>query len=196
MRSRSKLKGRAVLKGTFLMIPTEVLMSENFCALSMKAKALVTDMGARYNGYNNGDLAIPWSWMKKRGWKSKDTLQRATEELIRYGIIEKSSQGGRHRPNLFAFSWLPIQSCKRWDVKATTVASALWKIPVVVEKKKNLPRRSGSAAPTVGTVDMRCTKDSPPSGGVRRSSLASLARPSGTYKTLPCESVLGAQPAS
>jgi hypothetical protein len=27
----------------------------------MKAKALILDIGARYNGHNNGDLAAPWS---------------------------------------------------------------------------------------------------------------------------------------
>lgn len=126
-RTRSKAMGRRHT-GKFLAVPTDVLLSANFCQLSNKAKALLLDLGAWFNGYNNGDLAMPWSWMKKRGWRSKDTLQRAKDELINYGMIELTRQGGMHGPSLYAFTWLPIEPCKgKLDVSPTKVASGKWK---------------------------------------------------------------------
>jgi hypothetical protein len=71
-----RAKGRKEA-GTFLLIPTDVLKSPNFLGLSTKAKALILDIGARFTGFNNGDLAAPWSWMKERGWRSKGTQHTA-----------------------------------------------------------------------------------------------------------------------
>lgn len=128
-RTRTKFKGRREV-GTFMRVPCVVLDSPNFCALSTKAKALILDIGARYNGFNNGDLAAPWSWMKQRGWRSKDTLHRAIAELQHFGMIEQTRQGGLHGPSLYAFTWMAIDQCKvRLDVPATSVASAKWKQP-------------------------------------------------------------------
>ena len=128
-RTLAKAKGRKEA-GNFLLVPAAVIDSPNFRALSHKAKALILDMGAKYNGNNNGDLAAPWSWMRERGWRSKDTLQRALEELQRLGMIEQTRQGGLHGPSLYAFTWLPIHRCKaRLDVPATRVPSGKWKQP-------------------------------------------------------------------
>lgn len=128
-RTRAKAMGRREA-GNFLQIPAAVIDSPNFRALSLKSKALILDMGAKYNGGNNGDLAAPWSWMKERGWRSKDTLQRALEELQRFGMIELTRQGGLHGPNLYAFTWLPIGRCKgKLDVAPTGKASGKWKHP-------------------------------------------------------------------
>lgn len=126
---RWKQKGRKD-SGTFLKIPTAVLQSENFRALSFKAKALLIDIGAGFTGYNNGDLAAPWSWMKQRGWRSKDTLHRAIRELLAFGMIELTRQGGLHGASLYAFTWLPIEECGgKLDVTPTRVASSKWKRP-------------------------------------------------------------------
>lgn len=126
-RTLAKAKGRRE-SGCFLRVPAVVLDSANFRALSTKAKALLLDIGARYDGYNNGNLAAPWSWMRLRGWRSKDTLQRALEELQRFGMIELTRQGGLHGPSLYAFTWMPIDRCKvRLDVPESKVPSAKWK---------------------------------------------------------------------
>ncbi|WP_445146258.1 hypothetical protein [Dyella sp. Tek66A03] len=150
-----KFRGRKE-SGTFLKVPTDVLGSPNFCTLSTKAKALVLDIGAKYNGHNNGDLAAPWSWMKERGWRSKDTLQRAIHELLSNGIVELTRQGGLHGPNLYAFTWLAIDQSKvRLDVPATNVASGKWKLPAeeIVSPKTQCPPRSlGQPTPIVGAA--------------------------------------------
>jgi hypothetical protein len=150
--SRQKHQGRKET-GTFLRIPTAVLASSNFCGLSTKAKALLLDIGARFNGFNNGDLAAPYSWMKARGWKSKDTLHRALKELLEAGMIELTRQGGLHGPSLYAFTWMPIDDCKgKLDSSPTRVPSGKWRIPTAVARKETQlpPRPLGQTAPTVG----------------------------------------------
>lgn len=126
-RARERLKGRQN-NGWFFRMPVEVLESPNYCALSFKARALLFDLGSQFRGKNNGDLAAAWSLMRKRGWKSKDTLQRALRELIDAGMIEQTRQGGLHCASLFAFTWLPIEECGgKLDVRATLVPSSLWR---------------------------------------------------------------------
>jgi hypothetical protein len=152
-RDRRKHTGRKVA-GNFLMIPADVLDSANFCSLTAKSKALLLDIGAKYNGYNNGNLAAPWSWMRNRGWKSKDTLQRAITELLHSGIIELTRQGGLIGPSLYAFTWLPINESRvQMDVASTNVASGRWKLPATPNQKTEFPPRlSGKGPPTIGVV--------------------------------------------
>lgn len=150
--SREKHKGRKET-GTFLRVPTAVLFCTNYCGLSMKSKALLLDIGARFTGFNNGDLAAPYSWMKERGWKSKDTLHRALKELLEAGMIELTRQGGLHGPNLYAFTWIPIAECRaRRDVSATRIASGKWQqSSLVIGKEIQLPPRPvGKSAPAIG----------------------------------------------
>lgn len=127
MRTREKFKSRRD-SGAFMRFPTEVLDSPKYRALSFKARALLLDLGAQFRGRNNGDLAAPWSWMKNRGWKSKDTLRRALLELLAAGMIEQTRQGGLHCASLYAFTWLPIDECGgKLDVSACAIASGLWR---------------------------------------------------------------------
>ncbi|WP_228729333.1 hypothetical protein [Xanthomonas euvesicatoria] len=83
-RKRERFKGRKS-GGAFFRVSVEVLESPAFCGLSMKARGLLLDLGAQFNGYNNGDQSAAWSVMHKRGWKSKDTLRKALLELLDAG---------------------------------------------------------------------------------------------------------------
>lgn len=132
-RLREKFKSRRQ-SGTFFRIPTEVLASPAFVGLSTKAKALLLDLGEQFRGFNNGDLAVAWSLMRNRGWKSKDTLQNAKVELLASGLIEKTRQGGLHHADLFAFTWIEIHECSgKLDVKPTKTASNLWRRSPMLE---------------------------------------------------------------
>ncbi|MCE4510320.1 hypothetical protein [Xanthomonas hortorum] len=126
-RSRERFKGRKV-SGAFFRVNVEVLNSAAFCGLSMKARALLLDLGAQFTGYNNGDQSAAWSVMRKRGWKSKDTLRRALLELLEAGLIEQTRQGGLHWCSLFAFTWMGIEECGgKLDAKPNAVPSHLWR---------------------------------------------------------------------
>jgi hypothetical protein len=104
------------------------LDSPTYCGLSFKAVKLLVDLGAQFRGHNNGDMSAAWSLMKRRGWKSKDTLHRALVELRAVGMIELTRQGSMDRPSLFAFTWLPIDECGgKLEVRANPVPSNKWR---------------------------------------------------------------------
>lgn len=154
-RSRERFKGRRDT-GWFFRIPVAVLDSPAYCGLTFKARALLFDLGAQYRGNNNGDLAAPWSWMKLRGWRSKDTLERARDELLAAGMIELTRQGGLHCPNLYAVTWLEINECgSKLDVKASPVASNRWRgsgKEAARAESELPPRPSGHTAPAIGVA--------------------------------------------
>jgi hypothetical protein len=153
----ARQKGRRSTAGYFFRIPAEVLDSANVRMASSKAKALLLDMGAQFRGGNNGDICITWSDLRSRGWKSKDTMRRAMLELLRLGLIEQTRQGGLHWPSLFAFTWLPIDSCGgKLDVPPSATPSSRWRLPPAPDapprKKNPPPRPSGQRVPTIGAA--------------------------------------------
>lgn len=122
-----RTKGRGSYK-PFFRIPIDVLESPEYAGLSGIAIKLLMDLGSQYRGYNNGDFGIWWRLMKKKGWKSKDTLYRAVRELESAGFILRTRQGGMNRANLFAITWFEINECGgKLDVRPTKVASNTWR---------------------------------------------------------------------
>ena len=119
-----KIKGRRS-SGGFLGVPSSLLQHENYIGLSSHAVKLLFDLGAQYNGGNNGDLCATWSLMRKRGWKSQDTLYKALKELLHAGFIINARQGGRHRATLYALTWKKIDECKL-DISSTIAPPADW----------------------------------------------------------------------
>ena len=119
---------------TFAGIPHAVLKTRKYADLSAWGVKLLVDITAQYTGHNNGDMQAAWTCMQKRGWRSKATLYRATDELLEAGFIVKTRQGGRNRCSLFAIAWQPIDECidkrtktHKLDMRPTTTAPGLWK---------------------------------------------------------------------
>ena len=110
-------------KGHFTY-PDCILNHTNYINLSHAAKSLLTDIGAQYNGRNNGDLQCSRRVMASRGWTSNDTRERALKELIAAELIVLTKQGGRGiGPNLYAITWQRIHECGgKHDLKPTTNA--------------------------------------------------------------------------
>ncbi|MBD8527923.1 hypothetical protein [Pseudomarimonas arenosa] len=126
-RNRAKVTGRGKLP-PFAAIPRHILESPEFGSLSGNAVKLLVELLGQFRGGNNGDLQLAWRFMSNRGWKSKGTLHSAKSELIEHGWLICTRQGGKHRPSLFAISWLPIDECKgKHDVLPESTASNLWK---------------------------------------------------------------------
>lgn len=127
-KDRAKLKGRQE-SGTFLALPHHVLDSPNYIRLSGSAVKLLVDLGRQYNGRNNGDLTAALTVLRRRGWRSSETLNYAIRELRHYGFIELTRQGGLcNRPSLYALSWKAIDDCgDKLDVTPTNVASNKWR---------------------------------------------------------------------
>ena len=81
---RRKAKGRAS-SGSFVSLPHSVLKHPAFATLTPRGTKLLIDLATQYRGKNNGDLSMPLSQMRSRGWNSSDQLQKAKNELIERG---------------------------------------------------------------------------------------------------------------
>ena len=125
---RRKTKGRAE-QGSFAGLPKAVIekMQEKLSASGYK---LLIDLFEQYNGNNNGDLTLAWSVMKKKGWKSKETLNNTRKELINQGFIELTRQGTLrpHSCSLYAVTWRGIDECNgKLELNPTVKGSGTWR---------------------------------------------------------------------
>lgn len=128
-RSRIKHKGRAE-SGTFTMIPHAVQDSQNWHACRGSAIKLLCDLARQYNGRNNGDLCACMTILKPLGWTSPETVHYALRELLHYGLIKLTRQGGLHAASLYALTWRAIDECEgKLECKATKVPPGDWREP-------------------------------------------------------------------
>lgn len=147
VRTLAKVKNRSGAD-SFLQLPRGVLNSPNYKKLSSAAVKLLVDIGEQYRGTNNGDLQCTFSLMKERGWKSSATLQRAKEELLHYGFISLTRQGGLGFCSLFAITWRPIDYCAgKLDAPETKRASGAFKEdkPLFKKRRKALCKKKPSS---------------------------------------------------
>ena len=127
VRDRRKAKGRGD-RGSFVALPHALLESESYSRLSSSAVKLMLDLYCQYKGQNNGDFSMVWSIMRKRGWRSKETLYRARDILLENGIIVQTRQGGKHQCSLYAVTWQPINDCGgKLEHPSSQVALGYWK---------------------------------------------------------------------
>ena len=128
--ANTKHSGNKRESGGFVALPYSVLRSKSYAMLSAYAVKLLNDLLAQYNGKNNGDLAIAFSMMRQRGWRSKTTLWRAINELTEKKWVEKTRQGGKNNPNLYAVTFFSVDECKgKLDahIKPTARPKGSWK---------------------------------------------------------------------
>lgn len=126
-KKRAKLTGRG-LDGKFFMLKDSISRTEQFGLLSGNATKLLVELARQYNGMNNGDMSIPWSRLKHRGWHSKGTIDRAKVELLAGGWIVETRKGGKnHVCSLYAVTWWPVDECNgKHMYPVENVASNLW----------------------------------------------------------------------
>ncbi len=129
--------GKAALKGAkqkreaggFVALPFTLLRSSEFAALTPHGVKLLLDLLGQYNLRNNGDLSMSFEkTMRPRGWKSKDTLNKARQELVDAGFILLTRQGGLHRCSLYAVTFYSIDDCDgKLEVSATRAPPSGWR---------------------------------------------------------------------
>ncbi|MGH8503836.1 MAG: hypothetical protein ACREVE_15495 [Gammaproteobacteria bacterium] len=108
-------------------MPKHVLNSPQYARLSAYAVKLLFDLFAQYYGSNNGDFSACWTLMRRRGWRSKGTLHKATKELRDTGWIAVARQGGRNKASLYAITFLPVDECGgKLDIAATVAPLGWW----------------------------------------------------------------------
>ena len=125
--SYSKSKGRSN-KERYILIPHNVVESEDFLKLSFSAKTTLIAIAHQFNGYNNGDLSFAHSRALVWGFGSKSTLAKALKELMAADLIVRSRDPRRDRDNphgqcsLYALTWLKVDECKGKHELNATVA--------------------------------------------------------------------------
>ncbi|EUC68048.1 hypothetical protein Y017_06835 [Alcanivorax sp. 97CO-5] len=124
---RARIKGRKSTAG-FMGLPHHILGSPAYLSLDGWAVKLLVDITSQYHGYNNGDLAIAWTIMKLKGWRSRATLNNARKKLLARGLIQLTRQGGRNRPSLYGITWQSIDECKgKLEIGPTDRPSNQWR---------------------------------------------------------------------
>ena len=128
-------KGKKRIKGTFLLVPHVIFHSNSYPELSYSAAKMLFDIASQYNGQNNGNLAACKTLLEPLGWKSGTTIRKAVSELVHFGFIELTKQGGLGiGPNLYAITWQKIDQCLNksgrpiHDAQPTKTPSNLWKL--------------------------------------------------------------------
>ncbi|MEI2635734.1 MAG: hypothetical protein V9E92_02590 [Methylotenera sp.] len=115
--------------GGFAALPHCLLESKVYIGLSAQAIKLLNDLLVQFKGFNNGDLCMAWTMMEKRGWKSRDTLNKARKELLNVELILVARYGDRKRPHLYALTFFAIDECHgKLDIKPTERPPSYWRL--------------------------------------------------------------------
>jgi len=133
---------------SFVQLPHYVLQSQAWTRLSGWQTKWLIDLLAQYKGSNNGDLSMPWSYLSKRGWASKDTANRARTGLIKAGWIVITRKGWKKIPTLYAVTLWGIDECdgKVVEEKPNPVPLGFWKQGHDPRKNSSV-RLSGQKSP-------------------------------------------------
>lgn len=114
-RNRSKTKSRSDGAGGFGALYRHIWCHPDYHNLSGNAVKLLMDFACQYNGHNNGDLTNAFSVLRSRGWRSKQTVLRATRELLEARMIIQTREGRFINPGgvcaLYAVQWHRIDEC-------------------------------------------------------------------------------------
>jgi hypothetical protein len=148
MRNRDKYKEKRE-QGQFMALTMQFMRSHVRCHLPTRAQKLLLDILAQYNGSNNGDLCLAWTTMAPFDWRSKDTLAKATADLLEKEIIVLTRQGGKNKASLFALTMFAIDPCRdkngylKLDVDQTDSPPSKWLKHEPPPKLKTVVRKSG-----------------------------------------------------
>jgi hypothetical protein len=117
--SKRRFKGAKEKRpsGRFYPLPAVVLQSLAYVSLSAHAVKLLMDMLEQYRGDDNGRLICTWAHMhEKRGWKSRDTLDKARIELLTAGFLFETVKGRRpNRASWYALTFFAIDQHDDFD---------------------------------------------------------------------------------
>jgi hypothetical protein len=114
---KKKMKSQHVPKN-FFAVPHAVIDHPDYISMRWSSKALLMEIGRLYNGFNNGNLSLPFSVMKNKGF-SESTLNDAKKELIQNKwIIPVRHSMKFYQCGLFAISWIPLDKKEGLDIVA------------------------------------------------------------------------------
>ncbi len=105
---------KAKSKEQGMWFPDRLYDDPVFIELSLKAKALLFDLGRQFNGHNNGSFKLNSRYMARNRGFNKSTVERARKELLEADLIEITYQGGLTiGASCYGFTWLRINENKK-----------------------------------------------------------------------------------
>ncbi|WP_295400906.1 hypothetical protein [uncultured Thiocystis sp.] len=128
-KDRGRVKGRAT-SGSFTALPHSVFRASGerpapVANLHPSARAFLVDICQQLNGRNNGNLAASPSVMSAYGWTTGSGINSAVVELVAFGYLVQTRQGGRNRCSLYGVTWRGIDEGPH-DAKPDPVPLNLW----------------------------------------------------------------------
>lgn len=161
--------------GRYTAVPHSLLDSVAFMGATHSARSLLYELMRQHDGKNNGHLHLSANWLKDRGWRSKDGIQKAKADALGRGLIIKTREGGLNAgPDRYALTWLQIGNFVGLDIGpsayhpgayllmnplATPKGHADERPPVVrnapghTPPRKCHPAHRGSTGPHTGAVE-------------------------------------------
>lgn len=105
--------------GGFFSFPHDVIDSAAYRGLSYSARALLVEFGRQLSRTNNGRLLASARYLRRRGWTSSATINKALRELEACRLIHKTVQGGRpNKASWYAVGWYTLVPDHRYDYDA------------------------------------------------------------------------------
>lgn len=102
--------------GAFIALPWSVVDSDAYRGLSHTARSLLLEVARQFVSDNNGRLLLSFRYMKTRGWKSADTLNRAKAELLAAQLIFETAKGGfPNNASWYAVTWQALDRLDGYD---------------------------------------------------------------------------------
>lgn len=115
--------------GVFAPWPRDCALHSNFSRLTFTARALLFELLGQFNGFNNGDLTCAYAVLRRRGWVSRTTIEKARSELEITGWLVRTRQGHRNRCSLYALTFVAIDDChSKLDVPSGSTPLGFWKL--------------------------------------------------------------------
>lgn len=127
-----KSKGRTSKKNSYAGIPRLVMESEDYKNLSGSAVKLLNEFCYQFRGGNNGNLTCAFSVLKDRGWKSRATIEKARDELLKANLVVQTREGRFLNPGgvcaLYGLTWFAIDPApgRVLDFGPTTTPPRKW----------------------------------------------------------------------
>ncbi len=152
--------------GSYTPLPHALLDSTAFMGASDRCKCMMLELMRQHSGRNNGQLQLAVGWLKKRGWKSVDAIQKAKAELVERGLALMTKKGGLNiGPDRWALTWLAITDFSNLDIRPGSYAPGAWRFadPLPVMSKRTAPppntrkKREASSGVRNSTVPVRGT---------------------------------------
>jgi len=152
------------IAGTYGAIPHKLLDSDAFQGATHPARALLLELVRQLNGSNNGHLQLTTVWLRERGWKGADVVQRAKRNLEERKLIVRTKPGGLNSgPDFWAVTWLTISDYSGLHMKPGSHIPGDWHKFKEPENQSKRTFSRNSAVPANGieepiTVPLEGTK--------------------------------------